>query len=132
MTRATTPDPVEHISALGFAATVDRLVKAIDEAGMSLFARIDHAAGARDAGLTMPPTQVLIYGNAKGGTPIMLAAPHVALDLPLRVLVREDASGRTVISFHPAAAMLRQAGVPDELVGRLDPAQHLLVEAIKA
>jgi len=131
MTRATTPDPVEHISALGFTATVDRLTKAIDEVGMTVFARIDHAAGARDAGLAMPPTQVLIYGNPEGGTPIMLAAPHTALDLPLRVLVREDASGRTVISFHPAAAMLRQAGVPDELAGRLDPAQHLLVEAIE-
>lgn len=121
----------EHISSLGFAATVDRLVDTIARAGMTLFARIDHAAGARAAGMDMPPTEVLIYGNPKGGTPIMLSAPGAALDLPLRVLVRDDPSGRTVIAFHPAADMLRQAGVPDDLVHRLDPAQHALVEAIQ-
>ncbi|RWA53434.1 hypothetical protein AU476_14045 [Cupriavidus sp. UYMSc13B] len=58
--------------------------------GMTIFARIDHAEAARNVGLAMPPTQVLIYGNAKRGTPLMLAAPGVALDLPLRVLVRDD------------------------------------------
>jgi len=121
----------EHVSPLGFASTVDRLVDAIARAGMTLLARIDHAAGARASGLDMPPTEVLIYGNPKGGTPIMLAAPQAALDLPLRVLVREDPSGRTVIAFHPAADTLRQAGVPDHLAHRLDPAQHLLVEAIQ-
>ena len=98
---------------------------------MTLFARIDHAAGARDAGLEMPPTVVLIYGNAKGGTPIMLAAPDVALDLPLRVLVREDSAGHAMVSFHPIAPMLQRAGVPDALSTRLEPAQRLLVEAIQ-
>jgi uncharacterized protein (DUF302 family) len=122
---------VEHVSPLGFASTLDRIATAIASAGMTLFARIDHAAGARAAGQEMPPTEVLIYGNPKGGTPIMLAAPQAALDLPLRVLVREDPSGRTVVAFHPAADMLGQAGVPSELAHRLDPAQHLLVEAIQ-
>jgi uncharacterized protein (DUF302 family) len=122
---------VEHISPLGFHATIDRLVTAIGKAGMTLFARIDHAAGARAAGLSMPPAEVLIYGSPKGGTPIMLAVPQVALDLPLRVLVREDSHGRTFIAFHPAAAMLRQAGVPEDLAARLDPAQRLLIEAIQ-
>jgi uncharacterized protein (DUF302 family) len=121
----------EHASPLPFAATLDRLVDAIARAGMTVFARIDHAAGARDAGLEMPPTEVLIYGSPKGGTPVMLAAPAAALDLPLRVLVRQAPSGRTVIAFRPAADMLRQAGVPDELVHRLDAAQRLLVEAIQ-
>ncbi len=122
---------VEHISPLGFHATIDRLVTAIGKAGLTLFARIDHAAGARAAGLSMPPAEVLIYGSPKGGTPIMLAVPQVALDLPLRVLVREDSHGRTFIAFHPAAAMLRQAGVPEDLAARLDPAQRLLIEAIQ-
>src|ERR1700754_3549765 len=102
--------PVELTSTVGFALTVDRLTKAIEKAGLMLFATIDHAAGARAIGTPMPPTVVLIYGHAKGGTPIMLAAPQAALELPLRVLVREDADGRILVSYHPAAAMLRQAG----------------------
>lgn len=69
---------------------------------MTIFARIDHAE-ARNAGLAMPPTQVLIHGNAKPGTPLMLAAPSVALDLPLRVLVRDDCQGSTWMSSHTAA-----------------------------
>jgi uncharacterized protein (DUF302 family) len=84
MSDTTPTDPIEHVSALAFEATVERLVKAIEDAGLILFSRIDHQAGARQAGLEMPPTTVLIYGHPKGGTPIMLAAPLVALDLPLR------------------------------------------------
>jgi uncharacterized protein (DUF302 family) len=121
---------VEHISAFGFAETIDRLLKAITGAGMTLFARIDHAAGAHAAGMQMPPTEVLIYGSPKGGTPIMLAAPRAALDLPLRVLVREDTSGRTLIGFHPVGGVLRDAGVADDLATRLDAAQRLLIDAI--
>ncbi|WP_158925461.1 DUF302 domain-containing protein [Acidisphaera sp. S103] len=121
----------EFISALPFQPTLERIVKAIEDAGMTVFARIDHAAGAREAGMEMPPTVVLSYGNPKGGTPIMLAAPAVALDLPLRVLVREDPTGRAVVSFHPITPILQQAGVPDPLAHRLEPAQRLLVEAIR-
>lgn len=121
---------VEHVAATGFEPTIERLVAAIAAAGMALFARIDHAAGARAAGLAMPPATVLIYGHAKGGTPIMLAAPLAALDLPLRVLVREREDGRTVIAFHPIAALLRRAGVPETLATRLEPAQRLLVQAV--
>jgi len=131
MTDAEAPDVVEHTSAVAFGPTLERLVAAIKGAGMTLFAQIDHAAGARDAGMTMPPTVVLIYGHPKGGTPLMLAAPLAALDLPLRVLVREDADGRALVSFHPAAPILRRAGAPEALATRLDPAQHLLVEAIR-
>jgi uncharacterized protein (DUF302 family) len=122
---------VEYSSALGFGPTLDRLITAIEKAGMTVFARIDHAAGAKDAGMTMPPTVVLIYGNPKGGTPIMLASPLAALDLPLRVLVREDGSGQALISFHPIALVLRLAGVPEALAIRLEPAQHVLIEAIR-
>ena len=130
MTAAQDTDVIEQVSAVAFAPTLDRLVEAIQAAGLTVFARIDHAAGARGAGLAMPPTTVLLYGNPKGGTPLMLAAPLAALDLPLRVLVREAEDGRTLVSFRPAAPMLRQAGVPDTLANRLDPAQRLLLNAI--
>jgi uncharacterized protein (DUF302 family) len=127
-----TPDIVEHTSPLPFDATVERLVQVIAGHGMTIFARIDHAANARQVDMTMPPTTVLIYGNAKGGTPIMLAAPSAALDLPLRVLVREREDGKAVIAYHPVAATLRQAGVAEDLVTRLDPAQQILLSGATA
>lgn len=126
------PDVTEHASPLSFDVTLDRLAKAIERAGLTIFALIDHAAGARSAGLAMPPTVVLIYGHAKGGTPIMLVAPQAALDLPLRVLVREDADGRTLVAFHPVAPMLLAAGVPEALANRLEPAQALLIKEIQS
>ena len=95
-----------------------------------LFARIDHSAGARDAGLEMPPATVLIYGHAKGGTPIMLAAPQASLDLPLRVLVRQREDGQTTIAYHPVVPLLHRAGVALGLAARLEPAQRLLIKAI--
>ncbi|HVW54929.1 MAG TPA: DUF302 domain-containing protein [Rhizobiaceae bacterium] len=121
------PDIVEHASSLPFDETVERLAQIITGAGMTIFARIDHAANARDAGMTMPPATVLIYGNAKGGTPVMLAAPLAALDLPLRVLVRERKDGTAAIVFHPIATLLRQAGAPEDAASRLEPAQHMLL-----
>ena len=122
----------EHVSAHGFAATVTRLEQTIAQAGLTIFARIDHAGAARDVGLTMPPTLVLIYGNPRGGTPIMLAAPQAALDLPLRVVVREDRDGRVLVGFHPIAGLLRNAGVADDLAARLVPAQALLMEGVRS
>lgn len=130
------PDPapadvVELESRYSFAETLARLEAAMGGAGLTVFARIDHAAGAAEVGLAMPPTIVLIYGNPRGGTPIMQAAPQSALDLPLRVLVRE-ADGRVLVAFHPAAPLLRRAGVPEELAGRLDGAQKLIADTIAA
>jgi uncharacterized protein (DUF302 family) len=124
------PAITEFPSALDFKQTLAMLKQTIEKAGMILFAEIDHAAGARQVEMTMPPTVVLIYGHPKGGTPIMLAAPQAALDLPLRVLVRQDADGRVLVALHPIAPLLQQAGVPEALAKRLDPAQHVLIEAI--
>jgi uncharacterized protein (DUF302 family) len=130
MKHAAQPVIMEHVSSTDFASTVQRIADALTEAGLMLFARIDHAAGAREAGLEMPPATVLIYGHAKGGTPIMLAAPQAALDLPLRVLVRQREDGQTTIAYHPIVPLLRRAGVAPELAARLEPAQRLLVKAI--
>jgi uncharacterized protein (DUF302 family) len=131
MNNETTVQLVEQASATDFPTTMDRLLAAIEEAGMTVFARIDHAAAARSVGLSMPPTEVLLYGNPKGGTPIMLAAPRAALELPLHVLLREDSEGRTLLSFHPVAPALRRAGVPDDLTMRLEPAQRVVLKALR-
>lgn len=122
---------VERASPFSFELTVQRVSQAISNAGMEVFAAIDHAANARAVGLSMRGAVVLIYGNAKGGTPIMLATPRSALDLPLHVLVREEADGRTIVSFHAIATMLEAAGVPAALALRLEPAQDLLFKAIE-
>jgi uncharacterized protein (DUF302 family) len=130
MNDAAQPDIMEHVSSTDFVSTVERIADALTEAGLMLFARIDHAAGARDAGMEMPPATVLIYGNAEGGTPIMLAAPQAALDLPLRVLVRQCEDGQTTIAYHPVVPLLRPVGVAPELAAHLEPAQRLLIKAI--
>ena len=125
-------DYVEHKSNLTFLETVDHLVETIEKVGMNVFARIDHAAGAKDVGMNLPPSVVLIYGHARGGTPVMQAAPAAALDLPLRVLIRETDRGETMIAFHPAPQMLARYAIPGKLVDRLAKAQQLLVGAILA
>ncbi len=122
---------VEHVSPLAFETTLERLGETIMDHGMTIFARIDHASNARAAALSMPPSTVLIYGKAEGGTPIMLASPNAALDLPLRVLVREDRPGRTVVCFNPIAPQLEALGVDPAVAARLQPAQTMLLEALK-
>lgn len=124
-------DLIEQPSAYDFDTTLDRLTTAIERAGLTIFALIDHAAGAGEAGLAMPATVVLIYGHAKGGTPVMLASPRAALDLPLRVLVRDDGDRRILVAFHPIAPMMRAAGVPEALADRLETAQSLLTKEIQ-
>jgi uncharacterized protein (DUF302 family) len=130
MSNTEVPDLVEQASSLTFDATVERIAQTILNRGMTIFAKIDHAGNARQAGISMPPATVLIYGSPKGGTPVMLATPPAALDLPLRVLVRERDDGKTVIAFHPIVAMLRRAGVREDLAARLEPAQQVLLVAV--
>ena len=125
-------DYVEYESKLTFVETVDHLVETIEKVGMNVFAKIDHAAGAKDVGMDLPPSVVLIYGHARGGTPVMQAAPAAALDLPLRVLIRQTNRGEIVIAFHPARRMLARYTIPIELIDRLAKAQQLLVGAIQA
>jgi uncharacterized protein (DUF302 family) len=122
--------PAEIDSAYGFAPTLERLSRAISDAGLTIFLRIDHQAAAAHAGLAMPPTTVIIYGNPKSGTALMLSAPAIALDLPLRVLVREDKAGHTVVSFHRAAELTRAAGLPAERAAALAGAEALIAAAV--
>jgi uncharacterized protein (DUF302 family) len=79
---------------------MDRLQAEIRAQGMTVFARIDHAAGAAEAGLTLPPTELIIFGNARGGTPLMQSVQTVGIDLPLKALVWEDAGGKTWLSYN--------------------------------
>jgi uncharacterized protein (DUF302 family) len=91
--------------------TMNRLEAAVTAKGMSVFARIDHAAGASAAGLSLNPTEVLIFGNAKGGTPLMQLAQTIAIDLPLKALVWQDASGDTWLSYNDPAWLAARHGL---------------------
>lgn len=106
------------------AATMDRIERIAKEKGMTIFARIDHAAGAEKVGMKMPASQVMIFGNPKGGTPLMLASPGAALDLPLRVAVWEDAQGKVWVGYNTVTFIKDRHGIggKDELVKTLDGA----------
>jgi uncharacterized protein (DUF302 family) len=90
-------------SSYGPKDTMDRLEAEVRTKGMTVFARIDHTAGATAAGLSLRPTEVLIFGNAKAGTPLMQSVQTVAIDLPLKALVWQDASGDTWLSYNDPA-----------------------------
>jgi uncharacterized protein (DUF302 family) len=87
-------------SSFGPEETMNRLQAEIKAKGMTVFARIDHAAGAAAVGLSLRPTEVLIFGNAKGGTPLMELVQTIGIDLPLKALVWQDASGSTWLSYN--------------------------------
>src|SRR6202521_5009028 len=89
---------VTRPSAYGFAGTLARLQSALERRQLEIFARFDHSGAARRVGLTMPDTQVVVFGNPKSGTPLMLASPSVALELPLRVLI-SDHGGHAAVSY---------------------------------
>ena len=96
-----------------FAQVIDRLHELIHERGLTLFAEIDHAQNARDAGLEMPETRVLSFGNAKAGTALMLASPDVALELPLRILVRQQNDGHTDLLYIDPGRLTAEFDIPD-------------------
>jgi uncharacterized protein (DUF302 family) len=101
--------------------TMNRLEAAVTAKGLTVFARIDHAEGASAAGLSLRPTEVLIFGNAKGGTPLMQAVQTAGIDLPLKALVWQDAAGDTWLSWNDPAWLAARHGVngAEAIVGRL-------------
>jgi uncharacterized protein (DUF302 family) len=100
-------------SAHSVDETVARIRELLTAKQIREFALIDHSGEAAKVGLEMPKTQVLIFGNPKGGTPLMLAAPSMAIDLPLKLLVREDAAGQVWISYWSAQTLLQRHGLTD-------------------
>ena len=98
-------------SEFGPKETMDRLQAEVRAHGMTVFARIDHAAGAAEVGLTLAPTELIIFGNARGGTPLMQSVQTVGIDLPLKALVWEDASGTTWLSYNEPSWIAQRHGV---------------------
>ena len=96
--------------------TVERLRGILTAKSVMLFALVDHSGEAEKAGLKMPPTKLLIFGNPKAGTPVMLAAPSIAIDLPLKILVWEDTSGKVWVSYNSPQYLKERHSVPDDLL----------------
>jgi uncharacterized protein (DUF302 family) len=99
-------------SNYGPKETMDRLEAEIRASGMVVFARVDHAAGAAQAGLSLRPTEVLIFGNAKAGTPLMQAEQTIGIDLPLKALVWQDANGKVWLSYNEPSGLAQRHGLP--------------------
>jgi uncharacterized protein (DUF302 family) len=111
---------IERIaSAHDFAATFAKLESIVKSKALLVFAKIDFSGDAQRAGLTMPPTQMLIFGNPKSGTPVMLAAPSSAVDLPLKVLVSQDAAGKVWLSYNQPEYLGERHGIPATLLQNL-------------
>jgi uncharacterized protein (DUF302 family) len=115
-------------SSFGPKDTMNRLEAAVQAKGMTIFARIDHAAGATAVGLSLRPTEVLIFGNAKGGTPLMNSVQTIGLDLPLKALVWQDASGDTWLSYNDPAWLAKRHGIGAET----EPAVDTMTAALNA
>ena len=99
--------------------TVERLKGLLQAKGIALFALVDHSGEAAKVGMNMPPTKLLIFGSPKAGTPLMLAAPSIALDLPLKILIWQDGEGKVWLSYNSPAYLSERHGVPQALVPTL-------------
>jgi uncharacterized protein (DUF302 family) len=111
--------------------TVERIEAVLADKGLALKATIDHAADALAAGLSMPPTVLLIFGNAAAGTPVMLAAPTLAFDLPLKALVWQDSEGRVRVSYNSPEYLKQRHGIPDNLLPRISGGAALVELALQ-
>jgi uncharacterized protein (DUF302 family) len=109
--------------------TVERLKSILHAKGVTLFAIIDHSGEAEKAGIKMPPTKLLIFGNPTAGTPLMLAAPRSAIDLPLKILVWEDATGNVWISYNSPSYLAKRHGLPPELISNIAAIEGLAAQA---
>ncbi len=100
-------------SAHSVAATLDRLEAILKKKGLTIFARVDHAAGAKKAGMAMKPTQLLIFGNPKMGTPLMLSNPRIGIDLPIKVLAWQDRAGSVWLAYNDPGYLKSRHGIGD-------------------
>jgi uncharacterized protein (DUF302 family) len=109
--------------------TVAKLKGILQAKGVTLFAAIDHSGEAAKVGMKMPNTKLLIFGNPKGGTPLMLASPSVAIDLPLKILVAEDGQGKVWVSYNTPEYLKQRHGLPENLLANIAVLQTLAEQA---
>jgi uncharacterized protein (DUF302 family) len=130
---APTPDNgIQHIgSPYSVPETLKRIESTLQEKGLTIFCRIDHSGEAEKVGLKMRPTLLILFGSPKGGTPVMVASPTIAIDLPLKVLISEDAGGKVWVSHNSPEYLQQRHNVPADLVKNISAAGPLLQLAVK-
>src|SRR5229473_1445487 len=120
---------VERRSNHSVDETIDRLKEILRSRGITLFAMVDHSGEAERAGMKMPPTKLLIFGSPKAGTPLMLDAPSVAIDLPLKILVWEDGQGKVWLSYNSPEYLKERHGLPSDLLQNIAVVETLATKA---
>jgi uncharacterized protein (DUF302 family) len=120
---------VDKLSHHSVVDTVDKLKGILLSKGVMLFAIVDHSGEAEKVGMKMRPTKLLIFGSPKAGTPLMQAAPSVAIDLPLKILVWEDEQGKVWVSFNSPAYLQQRHGIPPDLIQNIAVVEALAAEA---
>jgi uncharacterized protein (DUF302 family) len=122
---------VQVASRYSVEETVGRLESLLEQKGMQVFAVIDHRGEAEKVGLKMRPTKVVIFGSPKGGTPLMVAAPTLAIDLPLKALVAEDEGGKVWVSYNSPEYLQQRHGVPQNLIKNIAGVGALIEGAVE-
>jgi len=129
MLPATSKGIIDKPSNHSVDQTVERLKNILKAKGVNLFVLVDHSGEAEKVGMKMRPTKLLIFGNPKAGTPLMLAAPSSAIDLPLKILIWEDAPGKVWISYNSSAYLQERHGLPPELLQNIAVVETLATKA---
>lgn len=129
MTTATSKGIVDKPSNHSVDQTVEKLKNILQSKGVTLFALVDHSGEAGKAGMRMRPTKLLIFGSPKAGTPLMLAAPSIAIDLPLKILVWEDGQGKVWVSYNSPEYLIERHGLPQDLLQNIAVVESLAVKA---
>jgi uncharacterized protein (DUF302 family)/uncharacterized membrane protein YidH (DUF202 family) len=129
MTTATTKGIVDTPSHHSVEQTVDRLKNILQSKGVTLFALVDHSGEAEKVGMKMRPTKLLIFGSPKAGTPLMLASPSIAIDLPLKILVWEDSAGKVWVSYNSPEYLKERHSLPPELLANIAVVETLASKA---
>jgi uncharacterized protein (DUF302 family) len=109
--------------------TLERLRSTLQAKGVTIFAIVDHSGEAEKVGLKMPPTKLVIFGSPKAGTPLMLAAPSIAIDLPLKILIWKDAQGKVWVSYNASAYLKERHGIPQDLLQNVAVVETLAATA---
>jgi uncharacterized protein (DUF302 family) len=121
---------ISKASKYSVPETLDRLEAVLRSKGVKIFARVDHSGEAEKAGMKMPPTQVLIFGNPKAGTPVMLAAPTAAIDLPLKALAWQDGEGKVWLSYNDPVYLKQRFGLADEQIKTIAGTGSLIEQSL--
>ena len=120
---------IRRQSAHSADETVAKIRQILKSKGVALFALVDHSGEAQKAGLQMPPTKLLIFGNPKAGTPLMIASPGIAIDLPLKILVAQDVDGKVWLSYNDPAYLVDRHSLPAEFLPVLAGVESLAANA---